>query len=75
MYYANKLRYRFRIRKRRDARSVYFECARCLYEVWFHYIVAVSAGTCNGLSYMSRQQRRARISNIDMLAKYNYIGL
>lgn len=45
------------------------------HELWFHYIVAVSAGACNGLSYMSRQQRRARISNIDMLAKYNYIGL
>lgn len=45
------------------------------HELWFRYIVAVSAGACNGLSYMSRQQRRARISNIDMLAKYNYIGL
>ena len=45
------------------------------YDVYFPYIVAVSAGACNGLSYMSRQPRRARISNIDMLAKYNYIGL
>ena len=45
------------------------------YKLYFHYIVAVSAGACNGLSYASRQQRRARISNIDMLAKYDYIGL
>lgn len=45
------------------------------YKFYFHYIVAVSAGACNGLSYASRQPRRARISNIDMLAKYDYIGL
>lgn len=44
-------------------------------EAYFHYVVAVSAGACNGLSYMSRQIRRARISNIDYLAKYKYIGL
>ena len=44
------------------------------YKLYFHYIVAVSAGACNGLSYASRQPRRARISNIDMLAKYDYIG-
>lgn len=45
------------------------------HDVWFNYVVAVSAGACNGLSYMSHQPRRARISNIDMLAKYDYIGL
>ena len=43
--------------------------------LYFNYVVAVSAGACNGLSYMSRQKRRARISNIDFLAKYKYIGL
>lgn len=43
--------------------------------VEFGYVVAVSAGACNGLSYMSAQPRRARLSNIDMLAKYDYIGL
>lgn len=43
--------------------------------VFFNYVVAVSAGACNGLSYMSRQQGRARISNIEYLAKYKYIGL
>ncbi len=42
---------------------------------YFRYVVAVSAGACNGLSYMSRQPRRARISNIDMLVKYNYLGV
>ena len=45
------------------------------YDLYFNYIVAVSAGACNGLSYISRQPRRARLSNIDMLVKYNYIGL
>ena len=45
------------------------------HEVYFPYVVAVSAGACNGLSYMSRQPRRARWSNIDMLRKYDYISL
>ena len=45
------------------------------HELYFPYIVAVSAGACNGLSYMSRQPRRARYSNIDMLHKYGYISL
>ena len=45
------------------------------YELYFRYIVAVSAGACNGLSYVSRQPRRACISNIDMLVKYNYLGI
>ncbi|NPD91337.1 patatin-like phospholipase family protein [Xylanibacter muris] len=44
------------------------------HDLYFDYVVAVSAGACNGLSYMSRQPRRARISNIDMLEKYDYIG-
>ena len=45
------------------------------HEVEFPYVVAVSAGACNGLSYISRQPRRARFSNIDMLQKYGYISL
>lgn len=45
------------------------------YEMYFPYVVAVSAGACNGLSYMSHQPRRARFSNIDMLRKYGYISL
>lgn len=44
-------------------------------DLYFKYTVAVSAGACNGLSYISRQPRRARASNIDLLAKYDYIGL
>lgn len=43
--------------------------------LYFKYVVAVSAGACNGMSYMSRQPRRARISNIDYLARYDYIGI
>lgn len=45
------------------------------HELYFPYVVAVSAGACNGLSYISRQPRRARFSNIDMLQKYGYISL
>ena len=49
------------------------------YDLYFPYVVAVSAGACNGMSYMSRQPRRARISNIDMPmsksdVKYGYEG-
>lgn len=43
--------------------------------LYFNYVVAVSAGACNGMSYISRQPRRARVSNIDYLARYDYIGL
>ena len=45
------------------------------HDLYFPYVVAVSAGALNGLSYMSRQPRRARYSNIDMLRKYDYISL
>lgn len=45
------------------------------HRLYFDYVVAVSAGACNGMSYISRQPRRARIANIDMLARYDYIGL
>jgi predicted patatin/cPLA2 family phospholipase len=45
------------------------------YDCYFNYVVAVSAGACNGLSYMSRQPRRARYSNVDMLKTYGYISL
>ena len=43
--------------------------------IWFPYAIGVSAGACNGLSYMSRQRGRAKQSNIDLLDKYHYIGL
>lgn len=45
------------------------------HDQYFPYVVAVSAGACNGMSYMSRQPRRARYSNIDALRKYGYISL
>ena len=45
------------------------------HDLTFPYIVAVSAGACNGMSYVSHQPRRARISSIDYLARYKYIGL
>lgn len=40
----------------------------------FPYIVGVSAGASNGLSYASWQRGRSKFSNIDLLKKYNYIG-
>lgn len=40
----------------------------------FPYTIGVSAGACNGLSYMSGQRGRAKFSNIDLLDKYHYIG-
>ncbi len=43
--------------------------------VSFPYCVAVSAAACNGLSYMSGQRGRARATNIDLLAKFHYIGV
>lgn len=45
------------------------------HHIEFPYGVGVSAGACNGLSYISRQRGRAKYSNIDMLEKYHYIGL
>lgn len=40
----------------------------------FPLTVGVSAGACNGLSYMSGQRGRAKASNIDLLEKHHYIG-
>lgn len=41
----------------------------------FPYTIGVSAGACNGLSYMSGQKGRAKYSNIDLLEKYRYLGV
>lgn len=41
----------------------------------FPYVIGVSAGACNALSYMSGQRGRAKFSNIDMLEQYHFIGL
>lgn len=43
--------------------------------ITFPYTVGVSAGACNGLSYMSGQRGRAKYSNIDMMEKYQFIGM
>jgi predicted patatin/cPLA2 family phospholipase len=45
------------------------------HNLYFHYVVSVSAGACNGLSYMSHQPGRAKMSNVDMLERYDYISL
>lgn len=41
----------------------------------FPYAIGVSAGACNGLSFMSHQKGRAKYSNIDLLAEFHYIGI
>ena len=41
----------------------------------FPFAVGVSAGACNGLSYMSGQRGRSKKSNIDLLEEHHYIGL
>lgn len=43
--------------------------------IQFPLTVGVSAGACNGLSYMSGQKGRAKASNIDLMDKYHYVGL
>lgn len=40
----------------------------------FPFAVGVSAGACNGLSYMSGQRGRAKASNIDLMAEHKYVG-
>lgn len=45
------------------------------HQLYFDYVVAVSAGACNGMSYISRQPRRARIANIDYVVQYDYVGI
>ena len=42
--------------------------------IQFPYIVGVSAGACNALSYLSGQRGRAKYINIDLLQERNYIG-
>lgn len=45
------------------------------HDIRFPYTIGVSAGACNGLSYMSRQRGRGKYSNIDLMEKYDFIGL
>jgi predicted patatin/cPLA2 family phospholipase len=42
--------------------------------IYFPYVAGVSAGACNGASYVSGQRGRARYSNIELLDEYKYIG-
>lgn len=44
------------------------------HNIWFPFVIGVSAGACNALSYCSHQRGRARYSNIELLNKYHYIG-
>ena len=44
-------------------------------QLWFPYVIGVSAGASNGISYISQQRGRSYFSNIELLKKHNYIGL
>ena len=44
------------------------------HNIRFPFAVGVSAGACNGLSYMSGQRGRAKASNIDLMDEYHYVG-
>ncbi len=44
------------------------------HNIRFPFAVGVSAGACNGLSYMSGQRGRARKSNIDLMDEHHYVG-
>lgn len=41
----------------------------------FPYIIGVSAGACNALSYMSHQRGRSKYSYTKLMEQYKYIGL
>lgn len=43
--------------------------------VRFPYGVGVSAGACNGLSFVSGQRGRAKLTNVELLERFHYIGL
>lgn len=42
--------------------------------IMFPYVIGVSAGACNALSYLSGQRGRGKFINIDLLKEKNYIG-
>lgn len=42
--------------------------------IWFPYVIGVSAGASNGISYISRQRGRSRYSYVELMHKYKYVG-
>ncbi|RFU64808.1 patatin-like phospholipase family protein [Peribacillus glennii] len=44
-------------------------------EIFIPYVIGVSAGACNGSSYISRQIERNRITNIDFIRHPEYISI
>lgn len=43
--------------------------------IWTDYVIGVSAGACNGASYVSRQAGRAYRTNTDYIADKRYLSL
>ena len=80
LYFLDGIKYNETITEAGRNASIFYyeETARWAFMdrgIRFPYTIGVSAGACNGLSYMSGQRGRAKYSNIDLLEKYNYIGL
>jgi len=44
-------------------------------KLYFEYVIGVSAGATHALSYLSRQQGRARRVNVDYVQRSDYMGL
>lgn len=45
------------------------------HDIYIPYVIGVSAGACNGSSYISRQIDRNRITNIDFIRHPEYISM
>ena len=43
--------------------------------ITFPYVIGVSAGACNALSFMSNQRGRAKAANIDLMKERDYVGI
>lgn len=44
-------------------------------DLYFPYVIGVSAGSCNALGYVSRQPKRTKRCMIDFLRAGNYVGV
>lgn len=44
-------------------------------DIWVDYVIGVSAGACNGISYVSRQKGRSLRVNTEYLGDKNYLSM
>ena len=45
------------------------------YDIHFDYVIGVSAGACNGVSYVSEQQGRGYRIDLDYLKDKRYVSI